>query len=160
VGSAPFPALGFAAGAGYRTGRFSVGGELRVDLPSPSVEYAGAASAASTTPTSASLSSFLILGTLLPCVHLSVAFGCAAISGGVLTASASGIAHETAQRAPYAAAGPRVGVEIPVSRRFGFRASVDVGFPFVRNDFGVEGGTPYAPPPVWVALALGGAYHF
>jgi len=150
IATAPVSSFGFTAGGGYRIGRFSLGAEARADIPSSG---SGAAS----------VSSFLLLGTLLPCVHISVAFGCVAGSAGVITASSSGVAQPGTDRAVYGAIGPRVGAELPVSTHLGVRASVDLGVPLVDHSFvlaGVASTTAYTPFPVWVAVAVGAAYHF
>lgn len=149
VGSAPSPAFGFAAGGGYRRGVYSIAVEARADLPSPTVAYTGA-----------ELSSFLVLGSVVPCLHYSVAFGCVVGSAGVLTATSSaGLANPATDRAVYGAIGPRLGAELPLTRHAHLRASLDLGVPLSRNPYAVGGVPLYTPLPVWVALAVGVAYH-
>jgi hypothetical protein len=146
--SAPAAAIGAALSAGGRVGMFSLAAEARADLPSP-------------TGTS-KLSSFLVLGTVAPCVHASVVFGCAFASAGVLTAAANGITNPQTARAVYGALGPRAGVELPIGPHVALRASLDLGVPLVRYPLEVnhDPATKYSPSAVWLAMAVGATYHF
>ncbi len=149
VGSAPAPALGAVIFGGLRAGRFSITAEARADLPSSAV--------------SSGASSFLLLGTVAPCVHVAFAFGCVAASAGLLTAYATPSASDSnpvTARAVYGAVGPRIGVEIPASGRVAFRASVDVGVSLAPYPLQESGNTVFTPLPVWVALGLGATYRF
>jgi hypothetical protein len=153
--SAPAPALGVAGAGGLRYGRLSIGLEARADLPSAPVSENGS-----------SVSSFLLLASVVPCYHLPLArlaitpFGCAVASAGVVTASSTGVSSPSTDRAAYGAIGPRLGVAIHMSTRFDVVTSLDLAFPLVRHPFDVDGGVAYTPPPVSMALAVGGAYHF
>jgi hypothetical protein len=148
VGSAPNPAIGGALSGGGRRGAFSLTAEARADLPS--------------TTGQSKVSSFLLLGTLAPCVHVSIVLGCAFASAGVLTATSNGITNQQTRRAVYAAVGPRAGVELPIGPHLALRASLDLGVPLALYSFelGREASSAYNPSPVWSALALGATYRF
>ena len=148
VGSAPAPALGLAAFAGVRSGRTSVAGEVRVDLPSATND--------------AGVSSFLLLGSFVPCLHVSVAFGCVVGSAGMLTATSNGLVETSTSRAFYVAGGARIGADLPLAERVSLRTSLDLDVPITRYPFALSSnGTPvYSPSPVSVTLALGASYRF
>jgi hypothetical protein len=143
--SAPGVSGGLAAWGRLEKGPWSLGVEARGDLP-----------ASGNNP----VSTWLIAGGLAPCYHLGWAFGC--VVGELGPLQGRGDNHPTPGWAVFAAVGPRVGVEIPVSPRASLRLRAD----FLANLDRVSVDLRGTQSPAWEAKAvtgtLGGglAVHF
>jgi hypothetical protein len=98
-------------------------------------------------------------GSLVPCLHLGVLYGCGVASLGWLTAtSLSGVGFTNG--APWVAAGPRVGVEVEVSPRVALRAWAEVLADLTRNSLWFGGRDVYDLGPVSGGGGVAVAYHF
>jgi hypothetical protein len=93
----------------------SLGLEIRGDLPNSGVGADGGA-----------VSVWLVAGGLAPCVQLAVFFGCAVGELGVVHGGGENIAVPNSGARTFAAIGPRIGIELPLSQRFALRFRADV----------------------------------
>jgi hypothetical protein len=140
VGTAPFVAAGISAWGRLQAGRASVGLEARVDLPSSSDEPGG------------SVSSWLVAGGLAPCFHLGPTFACAVGQLGSLQAAGGGVQHPKSGSDFFAAVGPRVGLEIPLTARLSVRLRADALVNLYRASVDLNG------TPAWTASAVSGTF--
>ncbi|MFO0755528.1 MAG: hypothetical protein U0359_03505 [Byssovorax sp.] len=121
LGIAPRPAGGLSGDAGIRWSALSVSAELRWDPPA-SAEVGGAR-----------LSTFRIMGGVVPCGHWSRKewglFGCAVAQAGEIWGEAEGVPGAGSTGAPLVAVGGRLGGEVwltPVTPHLGLRLSGDL----------------------------------
>jgi hypothetical protein len=112
VGFAPSLDAGGEIFGGARLRFVSLALGFRADSPASS----------SSMPSGGRVQSWLLAGTIAPCVHLSVAFGCGVAVIGAIEASALDVTLPERHAAPFVAAGGRLGVELPLSARWAFRA--------------------------------------
>lgn len=66
---------------------------------------------------------------LVPCLHVSIAFGCAVVRGGVVRAEGRDVEMPRRASLAYGSLGVRGGVEIPLSRTFFVRAHLELVVP-------------------------------
>jgi len=132
--------------AGVRWRAWSLDVEGRGDLP--------ASGHASGNASGVSVQSWIGAGSLVPCLHLGAVYGCGVASVGQLTArSVGGATNSQTNGALWAAAGPRVGVELEVSSSVALRGWAEVLVSLTRNTLTLDEPTPiYHYPP-----ASGGA---
>jgi hypothetical protein len=145
LGSAPGPALGFVAFVRARLRDASATLEGRADLPAGGDADGG----------SGRVSSSLLALTLLPCGHTGVFFACARGSIGRLSAEGLDVTHPGSSGALWAAAGGRLGWELPLGGAFALRVSGDADVVFTRFALQIGGRTAFTYAPV--AGALGAA---
>ncbi len=118
--------------------------------------------ASATAPTSASAPSggqvqaWLAEGTLLGCGRISVVVGCGFVSAGPLVAGGVSLAVPRTAVLAYGAAGPRLGVEVPLGDRFRLEAFAQVAFAMVPRAPQVDGWTVSQPPIGAGGLGVGG----
>jgi hypothetical protein len=145
VGAGPAAALGGSAQASARRGSFSIGLEGRGDLATTTeLDFNGARVG--------DMETSLLVGTLVPCASRGVLEGCALLSAGAVRASARGLTMPQQVSAPYAAAGARVGLELPIGSILSAGAHADVLAPVTETVLRVSG------QPVWTSPAISGAF--
>jgi hypothetical protein len=93
------------------------------------------------------VTSWLVLGSLVPCLHLGPVFG-------------SGVPHATSASAPWWAAGGRVGVLFALSDDVMLRVRTDVLANIDRATLQLNGGTAWPAPPVATSLGADIVLHF
>jgi hypothetical protein len=145
-GAAPEAAAEGTLFAGVRWQAWSLDLEGRVDLPATG-HGSGVAS-------DVAVQSWIGAGSLVPCLHLGAVYGCGVVSVGELTAkSVGGATNPETNGALWAAAGPRVGVELEVSPSVALRAWAEVLVSLTHNTLNLDLPTPIYKYP----LASGGA---
>jgi hypothetical protein len=101
-GAAPSTNLGIAVQAGARWRAISLGIEGRADFPVSRAAVGGG-----------DVSASLLVGSVLPCAHRGIFLTCLMMTFGAMRASGEGVTNPLRDTKFYAAAGGRVGVEIP-----------------------------------------------
>lgn len=137
VGAAAVPTLGptLSVGASWRF--LSLDAEGRADLP--------ATGASQEAP--ARVRSWLIVGSLVPCVHLQGPFGCVVLSGGSLGATSVGTVAPHTDHAPWWAAGLRAGGEFALHGPLSLRAYAELLATLTRDSLGIDGAVAYRFAP-------------
>jgi hypothetical protein len=134
AGISPNLVPGIAAFAYVRERAVSVGLELQADASIPAAQVSLKDSA----PGSGNVESVLVAATVAPCIHYKVGFVCVLGELGRLQAWGGGVSHPSSDAALFAAAGGRVGVELPLSARLFVRfhgdAMADLTPPKFRLD--------------------------
>jgi hypothetical protein len=105
-------------------------------------------------------SSWLYAGQLVPCFHLGPVFACALGSIGQFVVSSAAGAGPSSGSALFAAAGARLGAELPVSRRFLLRAHADGLVDLAPPTYLLDGHPVWSAPRLGASLALGIAVQF
>ena len=105
VGSSPALAAGGVLFVGVRWRQLSLDLEGRADLPATGASEL----------TGVSARSWLVVGSLVPCVNWRFAFGCPLASFGAIGATSRGVPVTTEQYAPWLGVGGRAGVELALS---------------------------------------------
>jgi hypothetical protein len=139
---------GLALSAGIRRGLWSVNAEGRAELPGAT--YVGGGQVRT------SLWAFA----LVPCVHFDPFLVCATGWLGSLRAQGRGFPTSLTDRALYAAAGLRLGLEIPITARFTFRPELDLLATLFPVDLKVDGATQWSAPGTASLLRIGVVAHF
>jgi hypothetical protein len=148
VGASLAPAVGFQAGFGLASARWSMSLEGRADLPA-SKDVEGGHITLST-----------LAGTLVPCVHRGPFAGCVLATVMALRGSGHDLVDAQQLTTSLFAAGARAAFELPSSSVFGIRAHLDVLAPLARTTLKV-GGTPvWTSPPVSAAFGLAAVVRF
>jgi hypothetical protein len=148
LGANPSLDAGFATQIGARIGIASLAVEGRLDLP------------ASTSVAIGGVRTTLAFAALVPCVHIGLARGCAIGAIGALYGSGYGIDMPFHRHTFYAAAGGRVGAELPLSRRLALDLHLDLLGTLTSTRLEVDHTTVWTTPPISAALALGIAATF
>jgi hypothetical protein len=120
VGSAGLtidPAPGIAVFGARRVGAISLGAELQADGAPPTTP--------GTLKAPGRIESALLLAVFAPCLHFGPAFACALGEIGWQVDKSLGIAVTSTGQTTFAAAGGRIGLEVPLSRQFYLRLHVD-----------------------------------
>jgi hypothetical protein len=150
AGLAPSAAVGATIAVERRLGVLSIGLEARADLP---------ASAAAST--GGRVRSEVFLGSVVPCLHvLRPFFGCAFFSAGAFDAAGVGIAVSRNPVAPFAAAGLRLGVEVPLGRRVFLLGRADGLVPLTRPTVQIDRRAVFTPAPVTPSVGFGAGVYF
>jgi len=131
--SAPGPTAGatISAGVGWRA--LSLDLEGRADLP---------ASGPSEVP-SAQVRAWLLVASIVPCLHVGSLFGCGVVSGGDQGATALGIPMQKEDHGVWWAAGVRAGTELSLSNPLFFRAYAELLGNLARNTLAIDGVQAY-----------------
>jgi hypothetical protein len=140
VGAAPAPSLGVTVGAGPRWRSMSIGIEGRVDFPASTPGELGG-----------EVSSSLLLGNIVPCIHFGPARACVLASAGVLRSSGEGVSDPNQDTRFYASLGARAGAELPLGQRFALAAHVDFNATLTRVTLSLDGRDVWKTPPVSAA---------
>jgi hypothetical protein len=142
TGVAPGPAVGLSLGADVRWRMLSLGLEGRVDAPAAKSAHAGG-----------DVSSWLAVGSLVPCVYVGPLFGCALAQAGSMQASGTGVLDARSRQVAWWAAGGRIGVLVAVAATLSLRARTDLVADLRPPTLVLEGASGWAAPAV--ALSLG-----
>jgi hypothetical protein len=142
VGSAPAATWGLALGLAAQWRRFSLGGELRADLPGSSVSAGG------------TVSSSLVTVHLLPCVRAYGFFFCGLLSAGMVIAYGSEFPVDRRVVLPFFGGGARTGVELKLGRALGLGLAADLLAPFTRARLQLDDQTLFHAQPVSGAFSL------
>jgi hypothetical protein len=149
-GVAPTAAAGAHADVEVRYRFASLGLEARGDLP-----------ASASAMTGGRVSTFVALGSIVPCVHLPAPlFWCGVASVGAFHESGSGLASSRSASATISLLGPRAGVELPIGGRFFFLAHADALATLTRHVVQIDGQDVFVIAPVTGSLGLGAGAHF
>jgi hypothetical protein len=143
LGSAPGLALGFTAQVGLRWRLASVGLEGRADLPA-SADIADLGR----------VKSSLLVATLAPCGHGRLLLACALVSVGTLQGAGERVAQPRQESTFYAAAGARLGAELPLVRVLYLRVHLDLLATLTRTTLHLDDKPAWITPPVSGALGI------
>jgi hypothetical protein len=146
------PALvapGFDVWAAARRGVGSLGLEMRADAPS-----------AAASPGGGSASVLLVAATVAPCVHLGPAFACALGAVDWIRAAGSDVRVPRSGSAFAPAVGPRVGLELALSRSIALRVRGDLMVNLVLPTASLNGVGVWRLPQAGGILGAGLAYRF
>ncbi|HMI87100.1 MAG TPA: hypothetical protein VK550_23555 [Polyangiaceae bacterium] len=143
VATAPAATLGLGLSAGFRSGIWSLAGEARSELPGSTEAGAGR------------VRTSLWAGGIAPCIHFDPLLVCATTWVGSLRAQGVGFVTSYIHHALYAAAGLRLGMEIPLFARLSFRPELDVLTTLFPVDLKVDGESHWAAPPFSALLRVG-----
>lgn len=143
-GSAPAPAIGAAAVVGARRGVISLGLEVRRDVPAgKDVEPNGHVRA------SLSVVSFV------PCYHRGVFDACLLGTIGALQGEGTEVSEPRKATSLHAAAGARVGLEIPLTSATRIAPFGDLRAPVTRTTLTVNGQEAWTTPALIPSLGCG-----
>jgi hypothetical protein len=154
LGVAPTAAFGMSANLGARYRMLSLELEGRGDLP-----------AAGNPTSNGRIDTYVLLGSVAPCVHADVTLAssleaCALFSLGTFHESGSDLQSPHTGSAPYAAAGARVGVELPLRGPVFYVAHVDGLATLTRHSVQIDGQTVFTLPPLAASVGFGAGLHF
>ncbi|MGA7121472.1 MAG: hypothetical protein WBY94_15310 [Polyangiaceae bacterium] len=151
VDAAPSPTAGANVFVGLGWRALSLDLEGRADYPATGTGNLVADS---------QVRSWLFAGSLVPCVHVGVAFGCAVVSLGALGASAKSL-HPTDSYGLWSAAGGRLGIEwTPFGPPMSFRGSVELLGILTRDTLEVDANPVHRLGPWSPAVALAAVWRF
>jgi hypothetical protein len=153
IDAAPAPALGFAMQVALAAPRWSLGLELRGDLPAAAPALFGG-----------SVETSLVAGFLVPCVRHRILAACALAGIGVERGAGSGYDQPARIDALWAAVGARLAVELTLVDPLGLRLAVDVLAPLTRTELYVgtisDARRLYRTPAVSSAFGAAVTTHF
>ncbi len=148
IEAAPDVVSGLDVWVGAKRGAGSLALELRTDAPdSAPFQRGGQATVV------------VLAATLDPCVYAGSFFACGLATVGWLHASGSGVLEPRAGAATTLAFGPRVGVDLPLSRSFALRLRGDFVINALRPTVSLNGAV-WQVPLVGAVLGVGIAYRF
>jgi len=150
LGSAGFTvdaAPGFAVFAARRVGVISLGAELQADGALPATPAKLQAPAR--------IESALLAAVFAPCLHFGPAFACALGEIGWQVDKSVNIDSPASGMTTFAAAGGRIGIEVPVTRQFYLRLHADGLFNLNPVTVNVEGAEVWNQEPAAVVAGLG-----
>jgi hypothetical protein len=150
VRAAPASSAGGTVFVGAAWRRLSLDLEGRVDLPATGRADAGPAR----------VRSWLLVGSVVPCVHRGVAFGCAVLSGGIIDAAARNVTTIEERHGPWSAAGGRLGAEWIASDHLHLRAHADLLAVLTRDAFWVDAARIYTVRSWTGALEIDALWRF
>jgi len=140
---------GLTASAGVRTPSFSLAVEGRVD-----------AETGKPGPDGGRVSSSILAGALVPCLHHELLMGCALVAYGSLRGSGAGVTEARSDQSPWAALGVRLGMEALFLGPFALRAHVDWLAPLTRTTLRVQGTDAWTTPAFQFLAGLAVVGHF
>jgi hypothetical protein len=149
TGSTPSVAPGLAAWGRLQAGHFSAGVEVVADLPS-----------SASPPQGGTVSSWLVAAGLAPCLHLGPVFACGVGELGGLHASGAGVSNSLSGSGLFAAVGPRVGIEVPITTRISLRLRADVLVDLSRATVMLDGTKAWQVSPASGTLGGGIVVRF
>jgi hypothetical protein len=129
---------------------FSVGLEVRGDLP--------ASAPSNVAPYD--VQSWLAAGALVPCVHVRAVFGCGVVAIGDLEATSVGTASPKSAQDLWAAAGGRLGVDLPLVERWSLRVYGELLGSLRRDTLSIDGTLAYRYSPASGGAGVVALLHF
>jgi hypothetical protein len=147
-GTAPSPTAGLVLSAGLRRGLWSLAAEGRGELPGTTDVPGGR------------IRTSLWAGALVPCIHWDPLSVCATAWLGSLRAQGLDFPASRLDHALYAAAGVRLGLDIPISEQWAFHPAVDVLGPLFPVNVTVDGWSQWQAPQVSALFRAGVAARF
>jgi hypothetical protein len=136
VASGPNATWGVAVGLGAQWHRFSVGAELRGDVPASRVTPAGI------------VSTSVVTLHFLPCVRAYGFSFCGLLTTGFTVAWGSEFAVDKQVLLPFAAGGARAAWELRLSHRLAIGIAADLLAPFTRTVLKIDDQEVYRAEPV------------
>jgi hypothetical protein len=134
-----------SAGIELHLPHYSLGLEVRGNLPSHQ-----------TVPEGGTISTWQLVGAVVPCYRVGLFSGCGLIGVGAQWASGQGLQPSMSQITPYFAIGARIAADLPLESWLWVRPEVDLWVPTNRTTLTVADvfvwRTPAASPVVAVAL--------
>jgi hypothetical protein len=157
-------AAGLQAGLGAvpSVGSLGITVQARLDWRSFSLALEGRADprlGGADAPAGGRVDATLLLALLAPCAHLKVVLACALVAAGALQGEGIGLASPNRQTTFYAAAGARLGVELPLPHRLSVGLHLDGLAPLVRTTLQVDGRDVWVTPPFSGALGVDFGAH-
>jgi hypothetical protein len=146
---APEPSLGGSLGGTVRWKFFSIGLEAFMAAP-----ISGPANGGGT------VSSWPLLGALVPCVHLGALFACGIVQTGALFASGDATSNARSTSTGWWAAGGRVGAMFPLSGPVLLRVRADLVGDMSRAILVFNGQDQWTAPVVAGALGVDAVVRF
>jgi hypothetical protein len=146
---APEPSLGGAIGAAVRWRSLSIGLEAFTAAPIASPAIGGG-----------TVSSWPLLGAVVPCVHVGALFGCAVLQTGAVFASGDATSDARSTSTGWWAAGGRVGAMFPVSGPLLVRFRADLLGDMSRSILVFNGQDQWTAPVVAGALGVDAVVRF
>ncbi len=148
VATAPSVAAGATAWGAVRVRSFSFGAELSSDAPS-----------SGGTALAGRVSTWLVAGTLAPCIHAWLFFGCALGEFGVLHGAGVGVRVPRSGLDAFAAVGPRLGIEVPLIGPLLVRIRGDMLLNLQRATVNLDGQPAWIASPVAAVFGAGIAWR-
>jgi hypothetical protein len=149
AGWLPAANLGVRAGVGLQGEVLSLGIEARADLPATKSLRVGEASA------------WLLVGSLVPCVHARVVSACALATAGALhVAGKGGLVSPRQATLPYLGFGLRLAGALPITEKLSLALHGDVTAPITETKLTVDDDVVWHSPTVAMNLGLGVAFRF
>ena len=150
VGAAPSATVGATVLAGVSWRRLSLDAEGRADLPATGGVEASPAG----------VRSWLIAGSLVPCVHFGIPFSCVLLSGGSLGATSVNVAAPREDHASWWAAGLRAGGELALPHSLSLRAYAEGLAMLTRNTLNIDQAVAYTYPTWSADLGVAVVWRF
>ena len=148
LGVAPALAPGLWVHGGVGFGDFSIGLDGRATLSASSSDSRGTVSAS------------LIAATLVPCLHLDAVFFCPTATLGALQGSGENVDRPKKATTLHAAAGARVGLEVPRDRNLSLIAHGGIDANLTRTTLRIDGQEAWASPTLSGGFAAGARLRF
>jgi hypothetical protein len=148
VGALLAPSLGFLAGIGLASQRWSVSLEGRADLPSSREVEGGRINLSA------------LAATIAPCLRRGPFAGCALASAVALRGSGQDLDASEQVTTSGVALGARAAFELPRTGTFAIRAHLDVVSPITRTTLNVGSRPVWTSPPVSAALGVAAVVRF
>jgi hypothetical protein len=136
LGAGPNPTAAALLHGGVSLDRFHMGLEARIDVPQTWRSGTGA------------VTSYLVLGNLVPCAALARFSLCVVLSAGALRAGSAGLVGSTNLSAPMVLLGARVGLMFRPLKWVQLTPWIDVGAALTRVTLTVDGAAVWVTPPL------------
>lgn len=136
-------------GIGARWRALSLTIEGRIDAPASTAARGGG-----------EVSSWLLLGALVPCAHLGPLFGCGVVQVGSAQTTGGGVPQSRTESLGWRAAGGRLGLLFPLGKDLHLRFQADVLADLERMTLELNGNPAWQAPPLAVSGAAEVVAHF
>ncbi len=149
MGAAPSLTFGGTASIARRWPWWSIGAELRADLPASNEGLNGG-----------EVQSNLILGTAFACLFRQVLFGCPMVSVGAIHGTGARAEIVKSESRLYLAAGLRLGIEAPIGEWFAFRVFGEMLGTFTRVELRINNERAWITPILNGSLGAATLWRF
>jgi hypothetical protein len=159
----PYASLGGALAFGVApnlTGSLTAAFGLRAETWSISLEGRVDAESTKRVPTGGEVSSSIIAGSVVPCLHHELILGCAIASYGSLRGAGSGVGVPREDRSAWVAIGVRIGLEAQIVGPISLRVHADGLAPLTRTTLRLEDRDVWTTPAVALLTGLAVSLHF